>query len=103
MSFLCGISNNRDPVLMPNSFNLGVAANTTDPWRLVSATTASFVFNGSNPFSIQETLAKSSFGQYIEHPYLLINDNYTLLSLHYMYSLYTNVCSISIFLGTLVL
>ena len=59
MSFLCGISNNRDPVLMPNSFNLGVAANTTDPWRLVSATTASFVFNGSNPFQYKKHSQKA--------------------------------------------
>jgi hypothetical protein len=35
--------NSLDPVLIPISFNLGVAAKTTDPCLLVSATTANFV------------------------------------------------------------
>ena len=39
-----------DPVLIPNSFNFGVAARTTEPCLFVSATTASLVVNGSNPF-----------------------------------------------------
>ena len=61
MSFLCGISNNLDPVFTPNAFKGPVAANTTEPCLLVSATTANFSFIGSNPFCMQETLAKKLF------------------------------------------
>jgi DNA polymerase V len=34
VSLRCGISNSLDPVLIPISFNLGVAAKTTDPCLL---------------------------------------------------------------------
>ena len=61
MSLRCGISNSLEPVLIPNSFNFGVAASTTEPCRLVSATTANFVVFGFKPFSIHETLAKKLF------------------------------------------
>lgn len=61
MSLRCGISKSLDPVLIPNSFNFGVAARTTEPCLFVSATTASLVVYGSNPFSIHDTLAKKLF------------------------------------------
>jgi hypothetical protein len=46
-------------VLIPSFFNKGVAANTTDPDRLPSPTTASFVFNSFNPCMTEETEAKN--------------------------------------------
>jgi len=55
ISFLLGMSKRRLPVLTPSFFNKGVAANTTDPDRLISPTTASFVFNGFNPLMTEET------------------------------------------------
>ena len=67
MSLRCGISKSLDPVLIPNSFNFGVAARTTEPCLFVSATTASLVVNGQKNF----------FGLCRVHPYLLINCNHT--------------------------
>lgn len=61
ISFRSGISYNLLPVLIPNFFNGGVDASTTEPGRFVSLTTANFVFKGSKPFSIQDTEAKKAF------------------------------------------
>ena len=55
ISFLLGISKRRLPVVIPSFFNKGVAANTTDPDRLTSPTTASLVFNGFKPRITEET------------------------------------------------
>ena len=101
MSLRCGISNSLEPVLIPN-FNFGVAASTTEPCRLVSATTANFVVLDLN-LSIHETLAKA-FDQYIRHPYRLINCNHTfplppvdILIIYeqmFFFNTYKNKCSI---------
>lgn len=55
ISFLLGMSKRRLPVLIPSFFNKGVAANTTDPDRFVSPTTANLVFNGSSLRITHET------------------------------------------------
>ena len=65
-----------EPVLIPISFNFGVAANTTEPCLLVSATTANFVSKGSNPFHTRNT-RKSFSDQYIIHLYPLIDYSHT--------------------------
>ena len=58
ISFLCGISNRREPVLIPNSCNGSVAEITMAPCLFVSEITANLFSFGLIPLETHDTFAK---------------------------------------------